>query len=132
MMDNLAADTNVRELMTQPINILLVLGAVAFVSFGGSQYFIPLAAARLAKRLRSEYLNSLLMQDQAFFDEKGKSGEVTLLFSDDIADLQAGLSVKFSGECGPGLAAVMPCSALSSIVVGFRSFSLTLSDTPTI
>ena len=97
-MDNLAADTNVREQMKTPIYILLALGAVAFVSFAGSQYFIPLAAARLAKRLRSEYLHSLLVQDQAFFDEKGKSGALTLLFSDDVADLQMGLSIKFSGE----------------------------------
>ena len=94
-MDNLASDSDVRELMRSPINMLLGLGGVAFVSFAGSQFFIPFAAARLAKRLRAEYLHSLLAQDQAFFDEKGKSGSLTLLFSDDIADLQVGLSAKF-------------------------------------
>eukprot|EP00584_Thalassiosira_punctigera_P007308 CAMPEP_0172540584 /NCGR_PEP_ID=MMETSP1067-20121228/11567_1 /TAXON_ID=265564 ORGANISM="Thalassiosira punctigera, Strain Tpunct2005C2" /NCGR_SAMPLE_ID=MMETSP1067 /ASSEMBLY_ACC=CAM_ASM_000444 /LENGTH=249 /DNA_ID=CAMNT_0013326473 /DNA_START=178 /DNA_END=923 /DNA_ORIENTATION=+ len=94
MIDDLSSPAgSIVDSTSGTIRVMLILagvfGAAAFVAMS----FLPWGAVRITQRVRNEYVNAVLRQDMAFFDES-KPGEVVAALSDYTMDFEEGLSTK--------------------------------------
>ncbi|CAL6285659.1 unnamed protein product [Bathycoccus prasinos] len=95
MMDSTAAsatssDQTKNAVMWMEI-VALTLGTSLFLAYG----FVSWAASRNSRHVRQKYVESLLTQDVAFFDE-AKAGELASYTAEKVNELQQGLSKKFA------------------------------------
>ncbi|KAF2012864.1 P-loop containing nucleoside triphosphate hydrolase protein [Aaosphaeria arxii CBS 175.79] len=70
------------------------IGAISFVLVYIHLTCWNISSQRLAQRLRTRYVASLLKQPPAFFDTRGSSGQVSSRLNGDITAVQAGTSEK--------------------------------------
>ena len=71
--------------------VALTLGMSFFFAFG----LVSWAASRNSRNVRQKYVESLLTQDVAFFDQ-AKAGELASYTADKVNELQQGLAKKFA------------------------------------
>ncbi len=95
--------------------VALTLGMSFFFAFG----LVSWAASRNSRNVRQKYVESLLTQDVAFFDQ-AKAGELASYTADKVNELQKGLAKKFAELVSAS------CQMTGGFAVGFY-FSWKLS-----
>lgn len=112
--------TDVQDSIYNSIYLFLGLGAAAFVAAWIQQAFWIVAGERQARRVRRLFLESILRQDIAFFDDN-EVGDLTTRLSSDTTLYQEGVSEKVA------MVVVAVSTFLAAFTIAFvKGWKLTL------
>ena len=126
MVDSIASPIATGDLVNQSVVAMLVLGCYGFVTFFLSFYLCGHAATNIANAFRMKYLNSLLYQDMAFFDN-AEPGTLTMMMSDSALTIQTGLSDKLV-QGVQGTCSAVQRGVFLIVVAGFSFWKLAQKD----
>lgn len=126
--DAIAAPTAVSDLVSKASTNMALLGAFSLVVFSVAYYTMGLFASRVANKWRMRFLEAVMRQDAAYFDDQ-EQGRISLMLSDGAFDIQAALGDKMAA-CFQGIFQLVAGFAvafyfgpvLSAVVLAFTPF----------